>query len=121
MSADAKASHTPGPWYAYFERTDSAGGRVPIRAGSEQRDSGLLAVVLQPPSERGMVGQRPTPGQQANARLIAAAPELLQVAEGWLKRCETLMETNPELNFEPEYTFTRATIAKAKARGEVAL
>ena len=59
-------THTPGPWNVYF---DDEG--VVIRAGGDVM--GMTINGLQ---------------MEANARLIEAAPEILDMLKGWIERYE---------------------------------
>lgn len=68
------ASHTPGPWRA---DTD-VHGRKDIVAYIRPRESGFLAAVV----ERNDLMDKTMGGSsEANARLIAAAPELLEALQ----------------------------------------
>lgn len=49
---------------------------------------------------------------EANARLIAAAPELLEA----LRQCEALMASHPAFNISDARIAARAAIAKAEGR-----
>lgn len=60
--------HTPGPWTLDVP----AHGTDYLHAGVKHDDTGALITLLYVASERGR------PEAEANARLIAAAPELLQ-------------------------------------------
>ena len=88
--------HTPGPWYANQDCIEIDGPEGP-------RDV-TLAVVLQ------------ADNAAADARLIAAAPELLAA----LKRLLPLWEES--IGWEEDYMDmaddARAAIAKAEGRGE---
>ncbi len=65
IPAKTSATHTPGPWYIRFDDPEkvSAGGTGIAVMSGHSRDA----------SER-----------QANARLIAAAPALLALAQRWM-------------------------------------
>lgn len=55
---------------------------------------------------------------QANARLIAAAPELLECARAWMDYLEqAVAERGDEDEDEPELLKVRAAIARAEGRG----
>ena len=86
----AKPKHTPGPWrLGYVDHTGAT-----IRTG----DAAQLAIAT-------ATGARPE--LEANARLIAVAPELLEAAELALKQMEALA---PQLSTA---SYLRAAIAKA--------
>lgn len=95
-----KSQFTPGPWTAwgYTIYTD-AGLRV---AQTWEQERCCL----------------PTPTMEANARLIAAAPELLAALERLLESAEYLKEDSDSAHGyhgEPEsFKLARAAIAKAK-------
>lgn len=86
-----KAKHTPGPWV--------------VR--QDKKYPGLTEIVsLEGPvidEGFGLLNER----EQANARLIAAAPEMLEALEGVAK------------NINPDDWFERVHAAIAKAKGSV--
>ena len=84
-------SHTPGPWTAseHGAYTDYKGNNIVI-LGDDLR----IAVVLGPDTDE----------TQANARLIAAAPDLLEALEALLEGDFNVAE--------------KARLAIAKAKGE---
>lgn len=95
-------SHTPGPWATH--KTEGNGGNIPDRleiVGPEEgRKRSLIASIY---------GFK-MPEGQANAQLIAAAPELYEALEdliGFLFHGK-----------KDRQTILRATAALAKARGE---
>ncbi len=95
--------HTPGPWEA--KRLDSHHSHI-------QSENGLIA--------RTALGiDQPPEALHANARLIAAAPDMLEALEEAriaLKHCVECME----LNSLPESAFRTVRAAIAKATGAVA-
>jgi len=90
--------HTPGPWSVYDQYSE----RPEIRGPEE---SGVLVCVM---AAWGVAADTPSP-TQANARLIAAAPELLALCKEWAKAWE-------EGEFSPDIT-SRMNAAIAKAEG----
>ena len=95
------SKHTPGPWYATGKLTRYVEARI---------DGGLIQEVAAcgPTKADGGYG----PQQEANARLIAAAPELLEA----LTDCvEHMHWTQPQ----GEAALKKAKAAIAKATGEV--
>lgn len=96
------AQHTPGPWFLPVENAGSAGTSVWARGGDVRvADCNSAGISL--------------PGRQADARLIAAAPDLLAELERQIER-----EYNP---FEPDNqsdAYTRMTALRARATGEAA-
>jgi hypothetical protein len=131
MSAAAETKHTPGPWVvekgttviwsrnAYDEGTNNVGC--------------IVARAAQPVSWK---GSRPTADEQdANARLIAAAPDLFEALEEYLAADDAmaafLLGADPKALGEMEWrgqhserstrrrnatTAARAAIAKAEGR-----
>lgn len=71
------SKYTPGPWEAEFGETynvrDAGGGR--------------LAMLTNLKGAYGMGGRRNGDEVAANARLIAAAPDLLEALQGLLAKC----------------------------------
>jgi hypothetical protein len=95
------AKHTPGPWIYDAQCID------PIIIATEDRETGLARV-------QSWSG---TPSGEeciANARLIAAAPELLQALKGLLAYTLHIMEPGDNA----ETLAARAAIAKAEGRAE---
>lgn len=69
--------HTPGPWYVYKQSVRGDDGNIVALTESDYR----------------------TPEQEdANARLIAAAPELLQVCKDELEAIRVWLSANPTPN-----------------------
>ena len=96
------AKHTPGPWY-----TDISDAMIAVRARHEERDygGGLTVAIL---------GQFMEPGTDethANARLIAAAPELLAALQNLVADFDKSVITTDPMLIE-----ARAAIAKATAK-----
>ena len=93
------SAHTPGPWFIadtndqlWARQVDSKSGAVCF-CGSFQRDEAC-----------------------ANARLIAAAPELLEALKELLSALDHQM-SDPDRLFRSK-TASRAVIAKAKAKAK---
>ena len=61
--------HTPGPWLPEF------GEAARVRA---QQDGGQVAIMMNLKGQFGLAGRRTVEEVEANARLIAAAPDLLE-------------------------------------------
>ena len=92
--------HTPGPW----QICSSDDGRPYIRAG----ESGPIVAK----AYRATVGHGPLPGT-ANARLIAAAPELLAALEQ-LVRMDLGLDCCDTDEQARRWAVGRAAVAKAK-------
>ena len=84
------AKHTPGPWY-------SRNGSSPHFQGQIASESTGATVAISYSDEDG-----------ANARLIAAAPELLDALQNLLDACEHWEDQN-----DPVLSSARAAIVKA--------
>ncbi|MFN7882944.1 MAG: hypothetical protein ACK5PF_08010 [bacterium] len=82
--------HTPGPWSA-----QTNGAQWVVHAGRKQRVASV---------HTGLVGQ------EANARLIAAAPDLLAAGRLLLRACD---EGDADMAMDG-YDLLRAAIAKAE-------
>lgn len=104
------AEHTPGPW-----RFDQDWHRIPTILGA---DGAHVATVEKDNFIHGKfpgIGHtEPKPERDANARLIAAAPELLAALSGLLSDLD-----NPDLIDIRDETIAqaRAVVAKAEAGG----
>ena len=92
-----EAKHTPGPWDIGSSLGDDPNRRVPVLALSDTGRSVLIANCGGSPRE-------------ANARLIAAAPELLGAAVA----LEALSIPGTDGIMEEAFTALRAAIAKAE-------
>lgn len=71
-----KTNHTPGPWRIDYNGKDSADAVPRIKGNSVENVAFIPAY------------EHPRPEMQANARLIAAAPDLL----GALEKCSALLD-----------------------------
>ena len=72
-------SHTPGPWVVEDDRKFK---------NKKLRASGMLMVVAEKGGMPGLIVNQPpvfTKADEANARLIAAAPDLLEALRGTLR------------------------------------
>src|SRR5260370_27566244 len=93
-STEKAVRHTPGPWIIVKHGTD-----MDIET---RQDSGMVCCVATAWTR----GDR----QEANARLIAAAPELLEALSDLMKSCQ---------NWAPTIDCSRARTALPKATGEL--
>ena len=100
------SKHTPGPWWLDHGDDVNLFNHVGISAETHE----LLAQVVWRLDD-----DKSTPECEANARLIAAAPDLLEALEtalyGWQREFEYLAKRTPEW-------VTKARAAIAKATGE---
>lgn len=102
----SETKHTPGPWYA------EKNGLIWRRPPSDLYENGGSVAGDQPVAKAhaGWYGEGLEPYPvQANARLIAAAPELLEALEG----CIDLMDNGGTWSLEDQAA-ARAAIVKAK-------
>lgn len=101
---NTKKKHTPGPWYAWDNGSVSAG----LLMGS-------------------FIGHLKTPTDEnreemnANARLIAAAPDLLIAAKHMFERVSALREQMGMFDLDGEADYEALRDAIAKAEGDVCL
>jgi len=95
------SKHTPGPWQSLPEECDKPYIRI---RGTVFGGRYKIANVITPSYEG--VHEREAVETRANARLIAAAPELLDFAKEWLAR------QGSDNNYMTEKA--RAAIAKAE-------
>ncbi|MFY3127598.1 hypothetical protein ACOTGA_23390 [Achromobacter xylosoxidans] len=102
-------THTPGPWTLETVRTVSGFCHKvgPFPARREGGDPRHACLYSDYPSESNPADQE----LLANARLIAAAPELLEALEWALRAMEA---RNPLWAEGERFVAARATIAKAK-------
>jgi hypothetical protein len=126
------SKHTKGPWaFREYAATDEmleeaqALGIKPIRFINNDGsvpvsgpDSKICEVACQAPFKRGAGHLSECTERDANARLIAAAPELLEALKALVACCETYPAFQKETN---QITFgrmeaARAAIAKAEGR-----
>lgn len=115
--------HTPGPWSYRPMKYDDWG----YVRGAEEAD-GFQPFICQAKDSRktdkdeNIARQNGTDPWEANARLIAAAPELLEALEEirdmlW-SRPDISDRLRPLMGFAEEATNQKAAAAIAKARGE---
>lgn len=98
------SAHTPGPWVVNTAGSAKAGQpfaitEIYVYAPHVQDDTAICADIIDP------VTQKPS---EANAKLIAAAPELLQALYG----CYKVMRSNGVDDCD-EHTAAAAAIVKA--------
>ena len=91
--------HTPGPWrLSSGDETEIFSGARPV---ARAHCGGLTSVKL--------------PEAEANARLIAAAPELLDTLERFVTACHAHLPESTDQAFCGLYASARVAIAKATA------
>ena len=95
--------HTPGPWTLGYDGNDGA-----FEIGVYYRDH-LATFVI---ASRNQVFHR-AEESQANARLIAAAPDLLEACREFVRKCECGQAVS-----SASYQQMKAAIAKAEGLAE---
>lgn len=99
------ATHTPGPWQSFGAST---GKRAPVGVLDGKRNIRIADV-----GDRGQIVKE----IDANARLIAAAPDLLAFAREFVRCCDASVR-NPGKEgywFDTAYNEAKAAIAKAES------
>jgi hypothetical protein len=94
--------HTPGPWNPYFDETYGVLGP----------DKGRVAICMNLKGAHGLAGRRHGDEVAANARLIAAAPDLLEALQGMESLATDVRRDDPAADL------AKARAAIAKATGE---
>jgi hypothetical protein len=110
MSEELK--HTPGPWVPEF------GESYRVRA---KQDGGQVAIMMNLKGQHGLIGRRTGDEVAANARLIAAAPELLESLKAIMDFCgpsDPNCPDGPDCETCRMANAARAAIAKAEGRGK---
>ena len=100
-----KTEHTPGPW-GWQVNVNDTGYAIGFLARDGQAENTLIAK---------------TPGisneDEANARLMASAPDLLERRDALLEALEAVMQVVDQYPFdEPEFEQAHAAIAKARGK-----
>lgn len=95
------SKHTPGPWYFLPDRN----GRLQVGPSINYTVAAMWVTPLE--------------GQEANARLISAAPELLEALEKCRKELSAWMQCYCE-DAATQEAISQARAAIAKATGEKA-
>lgn len=106
------SKHTPGPWFTFANAT-CVGGPAGILGNPSGADTAGIA-------HCGMA-LRAGDELQANARLIAAAPDLLEALQAMLKDSETVrrvMLAEAGIGMVDENALSMARTAIAKATGD---
>lgn len=99
--------HTPGPWVVIYDYKNGAALR--IEAPNSRAVAGCVLSIIR---SRG-IGMPACDIGKANARLIAAAPELLEALEDMIEDAEKQM-ANPSHHMPFSMNKAKAAIAKAK-------
>ena len=99
------SKHTQGPWAAIF-------GHDFITIVAADNKPPVVCRIKNEVTPQELTGE-----DRANARLIAAAPDLLEALE---KVMEWIKNWDPEFSFDPDWVFDaeKACAAIAKATGE---
>lgn len=110
----SEVKYTPGPWFTYFDPFTFASPKGGWQIKADDSIKTPVCVVAEPIG--GIKGDDGfSPRQKANARLIAAAPEMLEALESLLFMMgETQHPSHGAQNIEVAITVARETIKKAK-------
>ena len=103
----SEMKHTPGPWTPEF------GEAYRVRA---QQDGGQVAIMMNLKGRHGLAGRRNGDEVAANARLMAAAPELLealQITRGNIASLGPAGALTPYTSYQEWLAMVDAAIAKA--------
>ncbi len=103
-----KTTHSPGPWH--IGQTNPTDNCIPIRSDAPNSNKRGFVAHVDP------VSPNRDGNQDANARLIAAAPDLLAALEAAASRLSYLNNALPQPRIWPELAQAEAAIARA--RGE---
>lgn len=108
-----EAKHTPGPWAVSkgYDGSISVSATRPYRINNISAGTPIICDVYQHPEFDSFSGA-------ANARLIAAAPELLDALRGLLALEEENLHGYDDIDVCAEVQFARAAIAKATGRAD---
>src|SRR5690606_11039817 len=97
----AEQTHTPGPWKSEYHGKES---HAIIGGSANGRDWTIIAEIHDP------VGYVPRSERSANARLIAAAPDLLAACKAVLNEIQTNTEwLDPAVESALEAAIAKAT------------
>jgi hypothetical protein len=100
-----KTQHTPGPWAVRDHWADEGAFEVYPTRGGEPK-IGQWSALAEVPE----YGPNDAPEAEANARLIAAAPDLLEALELMLENLDAMYVVSPASSAHKK---ARAAIAKA--------
>jgi hypothetical protein len=105
-------AHTPGPWEA--ERVYITIQDPTMRITANNGELYVAEAAYSPTQRTDSIHVKDPDEMRANARLIAAAPELLEALQGC---CELLAHIEPEVRggYSPDGAYARARAAIAKA------
>ena len=110
------AAHTPGPWEVVADHPQNA--CLKIQPVNRQYGGDEVATIYGVQDDCRCVDDVWTeqPIRDANARLIAAAPELLAACEAWVTYLDSDDELGSRDDEEVMMAAFRAAIAKARGR-----
>lgn len=113
-----KTKHTPGPWVAedpgYNTKSSLAGNPILIQGPVDKESFGEELASLRLWSDHNEQNEQ----QRANARLIAAAPELLEAAKLALAALQREIDITDNEFHPATMRILKAAIAKAEGKGE---
>ena len=109
----SEAKHTPGPWTTDEDDHDAPHQDIKIKAGKHRT---VCTVWIDDAPVRDFNAE-----QQANAHLIAAAPDLMEVVVAYIDHFERCRITNTHGSRDFDFAGHLAALARAaiaKAKGE---
>ena len=104
---EQKTQHTPGPW-SYFEQNTWGGALPRVRYGCVRSPGPDSFVIVNGCAPGGIEEE-----QRANARLIAAAPDLLAACENFVESYESSQSWPTQAQVDA----ARAALAQATGEG----
>ena len=113
------AAHTPGPWFwrnEYLVPNEHSHRALGFSVHEKQNREYYATVIATP----GAWGGAAADERQANARLIAAAPELLAALQAVVANSDRLQEAGHRRRGDINKLYDAAVSALAKATGEPA-
>ena len=106
------SKHTPGPWYAEAQRQSGTGAFLGWIIEHSSGRVGWESTAFKSTNREAAADD---PVREANARLIAAAPDLLDALQACQKTL--LAICHPQCKDDPDSPVNLAAIAIAKATG----
>lgn len=108
-------AHTPGPWAVREPDPDERA--ADLAEGREPEDMEMTEVYADEDGEQVCFVMNTTPNEAANARLIAAAPELLAALQGFIELSDNeQLVIEGSCEHDPVLVSARLAIAKAEGR-----
>ena len=111
----SKGKHTPLPWGIESDSGLTPGGSLAV-VHRDAKGRGIIVAEVFPGNDKWAGSNKNEPIAKANARVIAAAPELLAALEAAVELLEAF---SPDDSLDPEaYNIARWNVLIAKATGK---